>query len=206
MKKIQDEKLLKQYLMQYQIENLFDTEDLPFCLCEYERGEILSYIKDTDHLLQFVVSGAVQIYSIRSDGSRYPLCYVDTFTLLGDMEFCNENSLPFLVETATKVVCVELPLYKCRTMLLNDNTFLRYLLHSISHKLALFSQAEASFSSLEEKLLHYLKYDCPHQQFHGVETTAIHMHCSRRQLQRLLSSLTERHIIEKTGKGKYRLI
>ena len=206
MKKIQDEELLKQYLMQYQIEALFDTKALPFCLCQYERGEILNYIKDINHLFQFVVSGALQIYSIRSDGSRYPLCYIDEFTLLGDMEFCGEDSLPFLVEAAKRVVCVELPLYECRTALLNDNTFLRYLLHSISHKLALFSQAEASFSNLEEKLLHYLKYNCPHQQFQGVETTAIHLHCSRRHLQRLLSSLTEKHIIEKTGKGTYRLI
>lgn len=205
MKIIQNDKLLNQYLAQYQIESLFDTKPLPFRVCEYERGEIISFIKDANSFLQFLVSGTIQIYAIRKDGSRYFLCEVDHFTLLGDMEFCGEDQPVFLVEASKKVTCIELPLYHCRTALLNDNTFLRYLLRSISHKLALFSQTEASFSSLEEKLLHYIKYDCPDQQFQGVGTTSAYLHCSRRQLQRLLKSLTERRIIEKICKGTYRL-
>ena len=104
------------------------------------------------------------------------------------------------------MICVELPLYEYRNILLNDNTFLRFLLHSIAHKMTLVSKAEITFSGLEEKLLHHLKYNCPDQQFQGVETTAIHLHCSRRQLQRILKSLTERKILEKQSKGTYKLV
>ena len=121
------------------------------------------------------------------------------------MEFCGETSLPFLVEATKKVMCIELPLYDFKNILLNDNTFLRFLLRSVGHKMALFTESEASFSNLEEKLLHFLKYDCPDHQFQGVEATVIQLRCSRRQLQRLLKSLTERQIIEKKGKGIYRL-
>lgn len=205
MKQIYDEKLLNLYLKQHKIESLFDTKGLSFRLCQYDRGEILNNIHDPSLFLQFVVEGAVYIYFIRDDGRRSPVCLTTEFTLLGDMEFCGETSLPFLVEAHRKVICVELPLYEYRGALLNDNTFLRFLLHSISHKMALVSRAEVSFTNLEEKLLHYLRYDCPDHQFKGVETTAIHLHCSRRQLQRILKSLTEQKILEKQSKGIYRL-
>lgn len=205
MEQVHDEKILERYINLYHIYEIFDTKNLTFRLYQYERGEILNYNRDFSNHLQFLVSGAVQIYSIRGDGSRYPLCLLNDFTLLGDMEFCGETSLPFLVEATKKVMCIELPLYDFKNILLNDNTFLRFLLRSVGHKLALFSKSEASFSNLEEKLLHFLKYDCPDHQFQGVEATVIQLRCSRRQLQRLLKSLTERQIIEKKGKGIYRL-
>lgn len=205
MKQIHNDRLLERCLKQHKIESLFDTKGLPFRLCQYERGEILNNIHDPAHYLHFVVEGTVYIYFIRDDGSRSPVCLTDQFTLLGDMEFSGEISLPFLVEARSKILCVELPLYTCRSALLNDNTFLRFLLQSLSRKMALVSGTEVSFTNFEERLLHYLRYDCPNQQFQGVETTAIHLHCSRRQLQRILKSLTEREILEKQGKGIYRL-
>ena len=205
MEQVHDEKILERYINLYHIYEIFDTKNLTFRLYQYERGEILNYNRDFSNHLQFLVSGAVQIYSIRGDGSRYPLCLLNDFTLFGDMEFCGETSLPFLVEATKKVMCIELPLYDFKNILLNDNTFLRFLLRSVGHKMALFTESEASFSNLEEKLLHFLKYDCPDHQFQGVEATVIQLRCSRRQLQRLLKSLTERQIIEKKGKGIYRL-
>ena len=99
MKLLQNPALLEKYLAQYEIPQKFDTPGLPFCLWEYERGEILNYIKDPGQVLRFLVSGTIQIYAVRADGSRYPLSHSDGFTLLGDMEFCGENSLPFLVGT-----------------------------------------------------------------------------------------------------------
>ena len=110
MRQIEDAALLKQYLARYEIPQRFDTPHLPFRLCESARGEILNYIKAPGQFLQFLVSGTIQIYAVREDGSRYPLSYSDEFSLLGDMEFCGEGSLPFLVEAMSRVRCVELSL------------------------------------------------------------------------------------------------
>lgn len=206
MKEIHDPDMLRNYIEKYQIEKFFGAKQLSFRLCQYDRGEILNNIRDSSYFLQFVVSGAIQIYAVRSDGSRYPVCHLDGFTLLGDMEFCGETDLPFLVEAVKRVYCVELPLYKYRTALLDDNIFLRNLLHSVAGKLALVSRAEAAYSTLEEKFLHYLAQECPDGQIHGVGNTAMHLHCSRRQLQRLLRTLVDRKVIEKVRKGTYRLI
>lgn len=193
-------------MTQYHFADIFGTPDLPFSICQYEKGEILNNLRDPASYLHFVIRGNVLIYSVFEDGSRYQVGLSEGFTLLGDMEFCDETSLPLLVEAVSQVVCIELPLYECRDALLKDNTFLRYLLHSIAHKFAMFSQSEACFTNLEEKLLHYFKYGCPDHQLQGIEKAAVRLHCSRRQLQRLLKSLTDRQIIEKTGKGNYRLL
>lgn len=205
MRKINDAELLQSYIETYEIQTLFDTQDLTFCLYEYERGEVLNFIMDsTEHLL-FLVDGEAQIYSVREDGSRYPLCYITPLTLLGDMEFCGEHSLPFLVEATKKASCVELSLHSCRDRLLNDNTFLRYLLGSITRKNALTIRFDASFATLEERFLYYLSHDCENGIMHGVEVAATYLHCSRRQLQRILKQLTKQGRIEKCGKGIYRL-
>ena len=206
MKTIHDPDLLNQFINQYHFKNIFETPNLPFSICQYDKGEIINNIRDSAGYLHFVVKGNVQIYSVFEDGSRYQVGLSDGFTLLGDIEFCDEISLPFLVEAVRKVTCIELPLYECRDALLHDNTFLRFLLHSISHKFAMFSKSEACFVNLGEKLLHYFKYDCPGRQLQGIDKAAVQLHCSRRQLQRLLRSLTDRQIIEKIGKGRYRLI
>ncbi len=205
MKQLNNADLLQTYLKKYDILSLFETQNLNFRLYEYERNEVLNFIKDSTQYLQFLVEGEAQIYSVRENGSRYPLCYVTPLTLLGDMEFSGEHTLPFLVEVTKKVHCIELNLQECRDELLNDNTFLRYLLHSIARKNALTIRFDASFATLEERFLYYLKHDCPDAAMHSVSVAATHLHCSRRQLQRILKQLTEQKIIEKYGKGSYRI-
>ena len=56
MKEIADAGMLNDYMTKNQIENLFETKQLPFRLCEYDRGEILNNIRDSGSCLQFVVA------------------------------------------------------------------------------------------------------------------------------------------------------
>jgi CRP-like cAMP-binding protein len=205
MKEIRNEALLKRYLEKYAIEDLFETKDLPFRLVHFDKGEIINYIQDASSALLFLADGAIQLYSLYENGGRYPLSYVEEFTLLGDMEFCNQTSLPFLVEASKNCTFVQLPLYDCKEQLYNDNRFLRFLLTSISDKLALYSKSEATYPSLEEKLISQMR-QCEGQSFQGVNIMAFHLHCSRRQLQRVLKSCTQKGLIEKSGKGSYKLL
>lgn len=206
MKQLQDDALLAHYLQLHNLKDHFETHDLNFRLYEYEKGEIINCMRDSMSFLQFIVSGSFQIYAIRKDGSHYPICVQDEFTVLGDMEFAGEQSLEFFVEATTNIHCLTLCLKEHGEALKADTIFLRFLLHSLAHKMAMFSQSTASFSSLEEHLLYYLEQQCPTHQFKGVEAVSTHLRCSRRQLQRLLKDLCEKGLIEKVGKGEYRLV
>ena len=101
---------------------------------------------------------------------------------------------------------MELSLYECRASLSNDRVFLRYVARSVAKKVALVLQADAVYATLEERFLHYMRQECPHGTLLGVETAAVSLHCSRRQLQRVLKKLTEEGIIKKCDKGVYHII
>ena len=105
----------------------------------------------------------------------------------------------------TAALCIVLPLASTKELLLNDNRFLRYLLNSVTEKLMLYSSSQSNFSTLEESFLSYLSERCPDQTFSGVEKMAMQLHCSRRQLQRVLKKLLEEGRLVKLSKGSYRL-
>lgn len=60
---------------------------------------------------------------------------------------------------------------------------------------------EAEFISLEDKLLHYIQYCCHDGLLVHIGKASENLHCSRRQLQRVLRKLTEQGILEKLRKG-----
>lgn len=205
MRRIYDPDALEAYLNQYHILDCFDTEHLPFFLAEYERGEMLVQPLKPPHSLIFVVKGTVSLYSIRQNGSVYRISSSDEFTLLGDMEFVNDQLTVFFAEAKTEVLAVCLSVDQNRAKLDADQRFLHYLLSSLSQKLHYAAVNEACFVNLEERLMHYITFSSPGQTITQVGHTAENLHCSKRQLQRVLKKLVEEGKLLKDGKGAYRL-
>lgn len=151
MRQIFDSVLLQHYLDQYHIPSFFDTPELPFQLWEYAPGEMMNLLHRPEEYLKFVVAGSFQICEVRADGSWYPLGRADDrFTLLGDMEFCGYREESHYQQVIQRVLTVELPLHRLRTVLMNDKSFLRYLLRVFCDKLAKGHNALDS-CTLEEK-------------------------------------------------------
>lgn len=204
MKRIFDPALLDFYLQKHEIPSLFDTPDLAFSLYQFEKGERLDTLNPEEYL-SFLVDGSIEISANRADGTSYPIGYLDGFTCIGDMEFCGKRDDTHQIEARTTALCIVLPLASTKELLLNDNRFLRYLLNSVTEKLMLYSSSQSNFSTLEESFLSYLSERCPDQTFSGVEKMAMQLHCSRRQLQRVLKKLLEEGQLVKLSKGSYRL-
>ena len=121
------------------------------------------------------------------------------------MEFCGKRDDTHQIEARTTALCIVLPLGTAKEFLLDDNRFLRYLLTSVTEKLMLYSSSQSNFFTLEEAFLSYLSKRCPDQTFSGVKKMAMQLHCSRRQLQRVLKKLLEEERLTKLSKGSYRL-
>ena len=216
MKRIFDPALLDFYLQKHEIPSLFDTPDLAFSLYQFKKGERLDTLNPEEYL-SFLVDGSIEISEAnvngqvgpfsanRADGTSYPIGYLDGFTCIGDMEFCGKRDDTHQIEARTTALCIVLPLASTKELLLNDNRFLRYLLNSVTEKLMLYSSSQSNFSTLEESFLSYLSERCPDQTFSGVEKMAMQLHCSRRQLQRVLKKLLEEGQLVKLSKGSYRL-
>ena len=125
-------------------------------------------------------------------------------TLLGDVEFCGANGGTFYTGAAERVLCLAIPFAENRKTLEDDSIFLRFALRQMAQKLTM-STMDVTMQTLEEKLLLYLDKMQPDHTIHSVNETVIALHCSRRQLQRVLKTLCDDGRLARTGKGHYQL-
>ena len=206
MERIFDKEKLVELGKKAQLDELFDTKDLQYFAYEYKKGEFLRQPCIEEEQLQIVISGTISIYCIREDGSKYSLAHSEGRYLLGDMELFSPASAPFYAEALTGTTSIGISLKQYRAILRQDNKFLNYLSETLANKLSLVANSEAVNLSLDERVLNHINYHCENRILEGIEKTAFRLHCSDRQLQRVLNRLESQNIVQKCGKGKYRLI
>ena len=196
---------LQAYFEQFHIGSKFTAPDLQFRLLRFEKGECLTapYQKLDDIL--FLVKGSVKIYHLRSDGGFSPVGSVTPGAVFGDVEFATGHPTAYYSEAMSEALCIGLSLSRYDNRLRMDTAFLNEMLRSVGEKLAMVSSLETSSQRLEEKVLFYLEFFCPDGCSHSVNDVVMQLHCSRRQLQRVLKRLCDTGQIEKQCRGTYRL-
>lgn len=177
-----------------------------FFLTEYETGEFVCAPDAKNELFQIVVSGLVSIYFIRNDGSSYSLAFSESDVLIGVSELFDIKNTGVFAEANGKVTCLCFLMNENRTKLLDNNSFLRLIAKTSSMILDVVTMKDAAPTSLKDRTLAYMYYKCPDKILRGVEKAAFQLHCSPRQLQRVLNELTDCGETEKIGKGAYRLV
>ena len=206
MRTIKNPALLEHLLEQHRIPALFSTPALTYSLLEFQSGEFLTSPNQETQWLLFLVRGTVSIRSIRSDGSEYLLTSDDRFSMLGDVEFVTGKRPSFWAQASTEILALGLPLNQYRAALNQDVPFLHFLLSSLAEKLEASTNDEARNDSLEQRLLRLMELRCPDGELTKVGETAALLHCSQRQLQRVLRQCCEDRVLEKVGKGRYRRV
>lgn len=206
MEVISDPCALQGYIEREQIWEHFDSRPQGFQLLRYQKGELLTApFWPLGHFL-FIIRGGIKIYGLREDGSSFFISRGVHGALLGDMEFVRKECPSFYTEALEEVLCIALPIEENREILQRDSRFLRYLLSCMSEKVFLFSMIGRSAQPVEDKLLTFLRELQPDHMLHGIDASLLQLHCSRRQLQRVVKKLCEQGKLKKAGKGKYRLM
>lgn len=205
MKRISDQNRITAWLKASGVEQWFDTPGLAFQAFVYEKGEYLAAPDRRMDWLFFLVEGTVRIYGIHEGGSLLPVNQLQPPALLGDLEFVEEGRSAFYVEAGSRVVCLALPVQVYREALDRDVRFLHTLLRSYAAKLKLFSVMDVAAATIEERVVLYMQA-APGRELRGIENAVLQLRCSRRQLQRVLKKLCASGRVEKTGKGRYRLL
>ena len=203
MREIRDEALLEQYIRKYHIRSFFDTTELPFRLYEYAPGEMINIVHPMEESIKFIVEGVFDHYKIQEDGSSYLIAHCVGFGFMGDLAFCGRQPPGRYQEVIETVRAVELPLEKMRSILENDNRFLRFLLDTMAQRMTASMHIRSDMTSAEKALLAYLRWRCPNHTITNVTEAAFHMNYSRRQIQRALKELLEQGRLIRLGKGCY---
>lgn len=206
MQKNYDQEAIADALRQSRHGTVLQSLGVELFLVQYEKGELVTAPFLNENWFQVVVQGALAIYFIRADGARYALSSGDADYILGDMElFQPKNAGSIYTEASAPLRCLTLSIDDNRETLLASNAFLQLICASLTRKMAVLTELDAAPSSLNERILSYMRYRCPDGILKGVEKAAFQLHCSPRQLQRILNHFTQEGQIEKIGKGTYRL-
>ncbi len=206
MKKIFDKKEIADYIANSQYYDVFDSLDVDFYLIKYEKGELVCSPFQNELLFQIVEQGSVTIYFIRDDGTRYSLSSATTGYLLGDMEIFYPKSSNIYAQADEDVTCISFSIQKYREILLSNHKFLALICSSLSAKIGAMTTMDAAPSSLTDRVMSYMRYKCEDQTLKGIGQAAFQLHCSTRQLQRILNQSEAAGLVQKLGKGTYRLL
>ena len=87
-----------------------------------------------------------------------------------------------------------------RRELLDNNAFLRFAASTRADKIEAITNTDAVYSTLQERVLNFIRYKCDNGILKGVEKAAFKLHCSPRQLQRILNDFTAKAFCKKTAK------
>ncbi len=203
MKKIYDKKLIDKIKKEYCIEDYF-SNNYEFIIIEYEEDETIINPLEKTQYIQFVIEGTLLISFIDQEGRQTIVSQSEELCILGDMEFVDDLNPMFFAEAKTKVKTLALSLKEYKEKLNQDFQFLHTLLNSIASKLKQSSTNQFVYQSVEERFLYYMNYYCGGS-LSSIEEATSYLHCSRRQLQRVLKKLCDEEIIIKEGKGKYKI-
>lgn len=205
MRQITDRAVLQKYLNKYHIDNYFETPNMPYCMYEYEPGEMINILHPTEEYMKFIVDGTFDLYVVRQDGGRQLLHRCEAMTFVGELEFCGKASNTRYQEAVSKVITIEIPIKSLREELWNDRKFLRFLVEMLSYKHAVTMPTGSEETTLRKTLLTYLNADEPNHMITSIEELCAKLNYSRRQMHRTLNELLNDGKIERTGRGKYKL-
>lgn len=205
MEKIFDKKKIAACIAKSKYHSVLDAMDVDFYLIKYEKGEFVSSPFQNELLFQIIEQGSINIYLIRDDGTRYALSNGTTDYFLGDMDIFYPRSGDVYAEAAESLTCIVFSIEKHRETLLSNNGFLALICNSLSTKIGTMTTMEAVPASLTERVMSYIKYKCDHRILKGIEQAAFQLHCSARQLQRVLNQHEADGLVKKVGKGTYKL-
>ncbi len=185
-----------------------ELEELKDCLfvAEYGKGELLTSPFQSENLFQIVIDGTLNSYFIMDDGSVYSLADGQKDYLICEMEIFKYGPGNVYAEASDNLTCLAISIGQCRTRMLDSCCFLRLLCESLTGKIEAMTTLDAAPASLSQRVLTYMKFKCAGKELKGLQQAAFHLNCSSRQLQRILNRYETEGIVEKTGKGAYRLI
>lgn len=206
MEKIYQSEQVNAVIVQSKYRDMLESLPIRPFLVRYEVGELVDAPDQRAKLFLIVIEGALSIYFIRDDGSNYSLSYSQKDSILGEIEVLEVENQGIFAEVTEPLTCLAITIEDNRDTLLSNAPFLRVLAESLARKMATITMKDAAQPSLRERALAYMRYKCEGGKLKGVESAAFHLHCSPRQLQRILNALEREGLVIKVGKGTYDLM
>lgn len=158
MNEIFNKDLLKFYLQEHKLDNLFKEEILQeMQMFQLNKGEILCRQGDKLEQMYFLVKGKLKISKTLPNGKSLLLRFSNPLEIIGDIEFTTQYEIMINVESVYESLLIRVNFNTLYKNFYNNPEFLQFILKKVSHNLYSFS----NFTSfllypVENRLASYL--------------------------------------------------
>lgn len=203
MLKIHNKKAMEEYVLKYNINDMFTMDMRPFMeLLLFKKGEYICRDNEKLNYLFFFVDGKAKVYSTLSNGKSLLLCFYQGFKVLGDLEMINSEPASTNVHVIEDTYCIGIPTEKVNSCLLDDAKFLRYICNSLGEKLNRCSKNSSInlLYPLENRLASYILATGEDLDESLTEISEL-LGTSYRHLLRTLNNMCQKGLIKKNNSG-----
>jgi len=206
LKTIKDDKLLRQLMDETSISNIFSLDVSKIIeLFLFEDGEYLIRQGEYSEYLYFLARGRVKVFSTNFAGNIVPFGYYQRFRVIGEVSLLWGNKPDTSVQAVGKCYCFGINLEKYREVLINDNSFLRYICKLLCGIVKMLdnNMGVLMFMPLETRLASFILENTENGVFQAslLECSEI-IATSYRHLLRMMKDFCDRGILKKE-KQKY---
>ncbi|MCT8975277.1 transcriptional regulator YeiL [Clostridium sp. CX1] len=159
MKRINDSKLINQYIEKYNINEFFSKDIKPYTeLFLFSKGDHVCREGESLRHLFFLVEGKAKVYSSLSNGKTILICFYNSGSIIGDVEFMKLEPANSNFQVIEDSYCIAISLERVREYLLDDTKFMQFMCRSLSEKLIRLSKSSSInlLYPLENRLASYI--------------------------------------------------
>ncbi len=182
----------------YELPNI---QDLHPVILEFGAGEFLCHEECNLPYLIFICTGRAKVFCNLENGKRLLMSFYESGGVIGDLEFLMErDTAANSIQAITPLTCFAIPTGKNRTVLNNNNHFLRILSKGLAKKFqrSTTNCAHIILYPLEVRLCSYIDTGCTQDIFNEKLTEVAEvLGTSYRHLIRALNRLIADGIIKK---------
>ncbi|MDQ0245171.1 CRP-like cAMP-binding protein [Bacillus fengqiuensis] len=193
------------YIEKYPIQSLFSFPIAPYIqVCQFEQGEFIFKEGSYPEYMYYLVEGKAKLYATQKNGKVSLISFLHAPTFMGEIELLNAERYSKGIQTATRVICLAIPIHACKDKLLTDATFLKYLCIFLSKKATMFSAMYAQNQAypLVNRLAAFILLSADHDFYKEKHTEVCeYLGVSYRHLLHVFAQLCEANIIEKQSRG-----
>ncbi len=190
--------------------SLFSFDISPYVRdVSYKKGETIFFPGDESEKLIYIYSGFSRCSFLYPDGRYALLDYAPSPAFYGELELLSIQQYKSFVEAVTDCRGYEIDTLHSKDKLLSDPVFLKNLASYIAGKLFRVNKEMAKNLSypLKKRLASYILDNSPSGVYSLSHTdTAKYFSTSYRHLLFVFKELEEEKLIQKVGRGKYRII
>ncbi|MBC2399342.1 CRP-like cAMP-binding protein [Clostridium tetanomorphum] len=127
-------------------------------LHSFNKNEHICKYKEKLSYFYFLVHGKANVYLLLKNGKSLLLRFYKPLSLIGDVEFVNDNYTSSNIQVVEKTLCIGISMECLRTLALEDTNFLTYIINSLGDKLEKNSKSSSInlLYPLENRLASYL--------------------------------------------------